>query len=182
MRLITSRRFKEVKKWIKDVYARDGYVCTKCGSSKDLHAHHIVSWNESIELRIDLNNGITLCNSCHQKLHKVGTKLSEETKIKIVEARKWYKHSEETKEKQRKNSGRPKGIPMKQEQKELFKKLFTGKKTSEETKTKQRENAGRPKGPMPESEKAAKRLYYSERELIYDKESGRRIWVKKQVR
>lgn len=46
----------------------DGYQCCECGSAKNLHVHH-VSYdnlgNEDIE-----HDLITLCNRCHDKLHR----------------------------------------------------------------------------------------------------------------
>lgn len=56
------------REWAKKVKERDGWKCTKCGSQKNLHAHHIVPWKEKKELRFDVNNGITVCNSCHAKI------------------------------------------------------------------------------------------------------------------
>lgn len=55
--------------WAKQVRERDG-ECKKCGKKEYLHAHHIIPWNDSIEKRFDLANGITLCRSCHKKEEK----------------------------------------------------------------------------------------------------------------
>ena len=55
------------KNWRKKVLKRDGNKCVKCNSDKKLHVHHIVPWIENEELRFDMNNGMTLCNSCHGK-------------------------------------------------------------------------------------------------------------------
>lgn len=179
MREITSRRLKEVKAWVKEVYKKDDYKCTNCGSSENLSAHHIIGWHEDKNLRVELSNGITLCNVCHQKHHATGKKQSAETIAKRIESRKWYKHSKETIQKQKLNAGRPKGIPMKPEQKELYRKIFTGRITSEETKAKQRKNAGRPKGPLSQEEKEKRKLYCKERVLTLDPQTGKRKWIKK---
>lgn len=55
------------KIWKQEVKKRDG-KCLKCGSTESLHAHHIIPFKENIELRFDINNGETLCASCHAKL------------------------------------------------------------------------------------------------------------------
>ncbi len=178
MRPITSRRLKEVKKWIKLVYERDEYECKKCGSKERLHAHHIKTWEEAPDLRVDIDNGITLCQSCHQKHHTIGKKRNKDHIKKSVEGRKGYRHSKETIEKLKLNAGRPKGIPWTNERKEQERIKKTGKKHSEETKQKIRNNAGRPKGPKSEEEKNNQRLYYSERELKADPQTGKRQWVK----
>ena len=39
----------------------------KCNSEKDLHAHHIIPWKKDKIKMLDLDNGITLCRSCHSR-------------------------------------------------------------------------------------------------------------------
>jgi len=56
------------KRWTKDIIDRDK-KCAFCGTIEKLVAHHIKSWKKYPELRFDLNNGQTLCNTCHSKLH-----------------------------------------------------------------------------------------------------------------
>jgi len=57
----------ETKAWAKSVYAKDHYTCAMCHKhcSKDIQAHHILSWKDAPELRLEVNNGITLCFDCH---------------------------------------------------------------------------------------------------------------------
>jgi 5-methylcytosine-specific restriction endonuclease McrA len=43
--------------------------CMTCGSTEDLHAHHIAPKIEYPELALLLLNGITLCKDCHIKVH-----------------------------------------------------------------------------------------------------------------
>lgn len=61
------------KELIKIVYARDNYLCQRCGakhtSKNKLHAHHIKSWAGNPSSRIDLKNIITLCKNCHTFVH-----------------------------------------------------------------------------------------------------------------
>lgn len=54
------------------VYGRDNFTCQKCGDDKggNLVVHHIDSYKEHIEKRVDENNGITLCEICHKEYHK----------------------------------------------------------------------------------------------------------------
>jgi 5-methylcytosine-specific restriction endonuclease McrA len=40
-------------------------TCRICETDKNLEAHHIKSFKEFLELRYDINNGITLCEKCH---------------------------------------------------------------------------------------------------------------------
>lgn len=55
--------------WAKAVKQRDGYVCRKCGNIKYVLAHHVIPWEEDESKRFDVDNGLTLCLSCHQKHH-----------------------------------------------------------------------------------------------------------------
>lgn len=69
--LINDKRdSQEYKKWRLEVYKRDNYKCVKCGSKIKLNAHHIKSWKNYPSLRYELDNGITLCEKCHIKLHQ----------------------------------------------------------------------------------------------------------------
>lgn len=57
----------------KDVYSQDDYQCQECGArggpygSTELHAHHIVPLGSGGTN--DMDNLITLCNSCHMSIH-----------------------------------------------------------------------------------------------------------------
>lgn len=63
-----DRNDPRVRKWTKDIVSI-GY-CEKCNSTERLEAHHILYWSEYPPGRIDLNNGICLCNTCHGEMHK----------------------------------------------------------------------------------------------------------------
>lgn len=68
---IAERKYVGYYEWRKQVYKRDNYSCQCCGDDKggNLVAHHILNYSEHKELRIDINNGITLCKDCHKKFH-----------------------------------------------------------------------------------------------------------------
>ena len=65
-----SRNESKSIKWRRAVFERDNWTCQKCGSKKDLNAHHIKSYAKFPKLRYRLNNGITLCKKCHIEIHK----------------------------------------------------------------------------------------------------------------
>jgi hypothetical protein len=70
-RNLEQRRSVEYREWREQVFRRDGYTCQDCGDNKggNLNAHHIRSFSEFSELRLDISNGITLCKDCHRKRH-----------------------------------------------------------------------------------------------------------------
>lgn len=55
--------------WALSVKIRDSYKCVECGSENKLHSHHIKSKAKYPELKYNLDNGITLCASCHADVH-----------------------------------------------------------------------------------------------------------------
>lgn len=68
-----DRNTKEYKEWRNSIYKRDRWTCQMCGvkcKSKTIVAHHIKSFKEFRSLRYVTGNGITLCRSCHKKVHK----------------------------------------------------------------------------------------------------------------
>ena len=60
-------------KWSIEVKDRDNGTCQKCSTKKttkcSLHAHHIVPSQYFMARALDIDNGITLCSSCHSKVH-----------------------------------------------------------------------------------------------------------------
>lgn len=63
------RNSPEYKAFRKAVLERDGYECCICGSTKNLHVHHLKSYRNYPELRTDPDNGMTLCANCHREVH-----------------------------------------------------------------------------------------------------------------
>lgn len=62
----------EYKRWRYDVFARDAFTCRHCGDDRggNLVAHHVKSFASFPDLRLDVDNGLTLCRSCHDAHHK----------------------------------------------------------------------------------------------------------------
>ena len=58
----------EWKNWRTFVFKRDKFECQFCHIiNKEIHPHHIKKFSEFIDLRFNVNNGITLCIDCHNK-------------------------------------------------------------------------------------------------------------------
>lgn len=59
------------KNWRQRVFSRDCFTCQHCGDNRggNLHAHHIKTWADCPDLRFELNNGLTLCIDCHERVH-----------------------------------------------------------------------------------------------------------------
>lgn len=60
---------KEKRALARKCFVRDQFICKKCGSNKELNAHHIKSYKYNDTLRLTLENLITLCNPCHKQYH-----------------------------------------------------------------------------------------------------------------
>ena len=68
---ITQRKSNDYYLWRKSVFNRDNYTCQACGDNQggNLNAHHIINYMENEYLRTNVNNGITLCKTCHKDFH-----------------------------------------------------------------------------------------------------------------
>lgn len=75
----------EYRQWRSDVFTRDDFTCQKCFiRGGQLHVHHIKHFSQIIEdnniqsleeAKVcqelwNINNGITLCETCHKQEHK----------------------------------------------------------------------------------------------------------------
>jgi len=67
-----ARKYPEYYEWLKDVYERDDYTCQCCGDNKggNLNAHHLEAYANNPELRVTIENGVTLCDECHVDFHR----------------------------------------------------------------------------------------------------------------
>lgn len=65
------RQSKAYKEWRLSVFHRDSFKCQSCGKvGNNIEAHHIKEFSLYPELRLSLDNGITLCGECHRNIHK----------------------------------------------------------------------------------------------------------------
>jgi len=88
--------------WRKAVFERDNYICQLCGQHGGrLNADHVLKFSDYPDLRLDVNNGRTLCETCHRKTPTYGPPfMTDETRQKISLAQLGKKRkplSEETK-------------------------------------------------------------------------------------
>jgi len=71
----------EYEIWRNKVYRKDYWTCRLCGyKGQKIVAHHLKLFSEFPELRFSIDNGITLCRSCHAKVHKNKAYLKEKLK------------------------------------------------------------------------------------------------------
>ena len=60
----------KIIKWRESVLDRDDDTCQSCNvKSEKLEAHHIDSWKEHKDDRFNIDNGVTLCKTCHKACH-----------------------------------------------------------------------------------------------------------------
>ena len=69
-REIHSLNNPKYREWRTNVFIRDGFRCRMANEDcegKPIQAHHILRWAEYVELRYEVNNGITLCLAHHPR-------------------------------------------------------------------------------------------------------------------
>ena len=69
--------------WRRAVFSRDNWTCQKCDvRGEKIHSHHIHNFADFDNLRISIDNGITLCKNCHKNFHGIyGTKNTTKSKL-----------------------------------------------------------------------------------------------------
>lgn len=156
MKSYTDRGSVKSLSWRKAVKDKDGNTCVKCGVKHGLCAHHIKEWKEYPSLRYDIDNGITLCRSCHMRHHKnrKGKGLGIEPWIKgkkgvFVSPWKGKKFSEEHKAK----------LSLRKIGKSTWNKGITGEK----------------------SHTFGKKMKHRGKTWIIDSETGKRKWIDKKL-
>lgn len=66
------------REWRKSVFERDNYICVECGAKNGdgkrvvLNADHLKPYALFPDLRLDINNGRTLCVPCHHNTPTFG--------------------------------------------------------------------------------------------------------------
>ncbi len=65
-----ERSTAEYHNWRINCLNRDNWQCTECNTSKHLNVHHIKTYKDHKELRLAIDNGVTLCQPCHIQEHR----------------------------------------------------------------------------------------------------------------
>lgn len=60
------------REWCLDIKKKFNFTCVVCKDNKggNLVSHHLESYHANKELRMNLDNGVCLCEDCHKKFHK----------------------------------------------------------------------------------------------------------------
>ena len=67
---INGRHISGYVEWACFIKERDNFTCQACGKhGGNLVSHHLESYNNSLNLRTALSNGICLCENCHKNFH-----------------------------------------------------------------------------------------------------------------
>jgi len=74
-----------LEKWRVAVKNRDNHTCQLCGSGESVIAHHIKDTYDFPALSLDMQNGMTLCRTCHINLHhRIKLPASEKPRVYTV--------------------------------------------------------------------------------------------------
>lgn len=85
------RKSAEYGIWRTQVFVRDNYICVWCGQKGGkLNADHIKPFADYPELRLVIDNGRTLCESCHRKTDTWGFNLMWKKKNLYKELKEIY--------------------------------------------------------------------------------------------
>jgi hypothetical protein len=85
----SDRGTEEYRTWLKECLKRDSYTCQCCDSKINPEVHHILNYSQYKSLRTNIENGITLCECCHNSIIKgsyhntYGTKNNTREQLKI---------------------------------------------------------------------------------------------------
>ena len=68
---VAERKTNKDRLWRISVFVRDNYTCQVCGDDKggNLVSHHLESYHKNEQGRYDIDNGLTLCKTCHFDYH-----------------------------------------------------------------------------------------------------------------
>jgi hypothetical protein len=89
----------------KEIKKRDKWKCVECESDKNLQAHHIIYRKGFKPWESPMDEVITLCKICHEKVH-------EKNKIKSISNGKIIKYNKIEKKSKSKGIKKYKGIPV----------------------------------------------------------------------
>lgn len=67
------RSYPAYYQWRKAVFKRDGYTCQVCkdDTGGNLVGHHINGYHWDDTSRVEVDNGVTLCEACHNEFHSI---------------------------------------------------------------------------------------------------------------
>lgn len=60
---------RALERWKAEVFVRDKWKCRKCQSEENICGHHIKPFSTYPDDRLNIENGITLCSTCHNDYH-----------------------------------------------------------------------------------------------------------------
>lgn len=86
---VKNKDTNRLKNWSDIVRKEAGYKCDICNSNDNLSAHHLYDKSTHTSLMYIPDNGVCLCNTCHEAFHKKYTSKSHCTpkmyeKFKII--------------------------------------------------------------------------------------------------
>jgi hypothetical protein len=70
---IIGRKIEGYVEWQQQIYKKFHYTCQVCSQhiKQDGAAHHLYNYKDYPELRLDVDNGILMCGTCHREFHSI---------------------------------------------------------------------------------------------------------------
>lgn len=66
-----KRRNNDIFNWAREVKIRYEWKCDICSSNQKLRSHHLNSYHWDIQNRLNIENGVCLCDKCHIEFHVI---------------------------------------------------------------------------------------------------------------
>lgn len=61
---------KKYQNWCYEVHKKHKFSCKVCNTNRNIVAHHLYSYSSHENIRLEVNNGVTLCQKHHIAFHK----------------------------------------------------------------------------------------------------------------
>lgn len=93
-----GRNIDGYTEWRDEVKRQANYTCDCCGKrgNGELHSHHLDGYDWCKERRIDITNGVCLCEDCHKEFHHING-YGDNTEAQYIEFKEYKQENSDSK-------------------------------------------------------------------------------------